>query len=283
MAKHPDVFPKLYISVIKSGEESGKLDQVLLNLAEQMEKDYELISKLKSAMTYPAVIFVTLIAVAVLIMIFVMPQLEKVFNDTGVSLPVMTKILLLMSRTLSKYWWAFAIAAAGFVIFMAKFIKTKLGSQIFDLVKIKTPILKGIFVKIYSARFARTSHTLISSGVAINEIFDTVGQVINNSYYAKDLEKISEKIKSGKPLSMSLEQTHRFPHLMSSLVKVGEKSGKIDYVLGTLADYFEREVDRATANLSALIEPVIMLVLGVGVGLVIVSVLMPIYGLVNTI
>lgn len=283
MAKYPDIFPSLYISVIKSGEESGKLDNVLLNLSEQMEKDHELISKVKSAMTYPILILGTLVGVAALILIFVMPQLEKVFLDTGVKLPMMTRALLSTSRLLSHYWWAFSIGLVGLIIFLAKFIKTKIGSQAFDYIKIKSPILGGIFVKIYSARFSRTSFTLISSGVAINEIFDTVGQVVNNSFYAKDLEKISEMIKAGKPFSSSIEQCHRFPHLVSSLLKVGEKSGKIDYVLGTLAEYFEREVDRATSNLSALIEPVIMLILGIGVGLVVISVLMPIYGLVNAI
>ncbi|MFA6422911.1 MAG: type II secretion system F family protein [Patescibacteria group bacterium] len=281
LAKHPDVFPPLYTSIIKSGEESGKLDIVLLNLSEQLDKNYKLTAKVKSAMTYPALIFVTLLVVATLIMIFVMPQLEKVFNDTGVKLPMITRILLGTSRFLVKYWYILLVAVIALSIGFMKFIKTNSGRHYFDLFKIKAPILGGIFQKIYAARFARSAYTLISSGVPINQIFTTVGQVIDNSIYATKLDKTCEEIKAGRPLSAIFEENKLFPHLVPSLLKVGEKSGKTDYVLETLSDYYESEVDIVTSNLSSIIEPVIMIVLGIGVGFVIISVLMPIYGLVG--
>ena len=279
--KYPNVFPPIYSSVVQSGEKSGKLDNVLFNLSEQMQKDAELVSKVKGALTYPALILFTLLVVGAVILIFVIPQLEKTFNDVGVPLPLVTKILLWSSHFMVNFWWLIIIVLVGFTIFFLNFIRTKIGIRLFDRIKFNIPLFKNLFVKIYTARFARTAYTLISSGVPINEIFKISGQVINNVWYADEMDKVCEEIKAGKPLSGAIDNTHKFPHLVSSLIKVGEQSGKIDYVLETIADYYEKEVDADANKLSTLIEPVVMIVLGFGVGFVVISVLMPIYKLVE--
>lgn len=283
LSMFPDIFSEIYISMVDSGEKSGKVDEVLTQLASQLEKDYELTRKIRGALSYPIFVMIALVAVMVLILTYIIPQLKLIFEDSGVKLPVMTRVIIGLSEYLKVYGLYIFIALFILIVLLMRWRKTASGRKTFDKAILKLPVFGVLLKKTYMARFSRTFASLTASGLPLLEVFKVSGNTIGNVVYQEEIEKIAQKVQSGQPVSITLKQSEIFPKMIGQLSTVGEKSGNLDEVFVTLANFFERDVDNITANLSAILEPLLMVVLGVGIGLIIVSVLQPIYGLVNAI
>lgn len=283
IAQYPRIFSKFYIAVIHSGEKSGKLDEVLARLAEQLQKDYDLITKIKAAITYPILVIVTLVGIVILMLIFVIPQLKTIFRDMGVELPLVTRIILGTSDLIINYWYIIILLLLGLALGWRFWMRTAAGKLIWDRFKLKIPLIGPIIRKIYMTRFCRTTGTLVASGLPILNIIDTIGDVIDNRVYQNAFKKISKDIENGIQFSVTLKKQMIFPAMIYHLIAIGEKSGKLDYVLLSMADFFDKEVEATTSNLATLIEPILIIIIGAGVGLVVASVIMPIYSLVNVI
>lgn len=284
LEKHPKIFPKLYVAVTSSGERSGKLDEVLERLSDQLQKDYDLIAKVKSAVTYPVVVVCALVGVLILMLIFVVPQLKSIFSEMGVALPLPTRILLGTSSFLVNYWYIVIVLIVGIYFAIRYWAKTPKGGLAIDKFKIRVPIFGKLVQKIYMARFTRTTGTLVAAGLPMLEILATVKEVVGNKFYQPAFLQISKDVESGVTLSNALKK-HRqiFPPMIAHMVSVGEKSGKVDEVLFHLAEFYDKEVETTTESLASLIEPILILIIGAGIGVAIASIIMPIYSLVNVI
>lgn len=283
LSKHKNIYPNFYIAVVASGEKSGKLDKVLISLADQLQKDYDLISKVKAAISYPVVIVFALVGIMILMLIFVIPTLKTIFSEMGVPLPIFTRILLGTSSLLIDFWYIVIIAIVGLYFAVKFWSKTRKGGFIIDSIKIKIPIFGALLKKIYLARFARTTATLIESGLPMLEVLTTDKEVVGNLFFDPIFDAIGKDVESGVALSIALKKHKVFPIMIGQMVSVGERSGKIDGVLFQLADFYDKEVEATTASLASLIEPILILLIGGGIGVAIASVIMPIYSLVNVI
>lgn len=286
MGKFPNIFSNLYISIAASGEESGKLDEVLLRLADQLQKDYDLNQRIKNATTYPLVVVIALIGIMIMLLIFVVPKLKNIFDEMGVELPWITRVLLGSSDYMLKYWYIVIILIIGIYLFFRFWSKSPDGALAIDRMKIKMPIFGGLMRQIYLARFSRTMATLISSGLPMLAIIDTVKQVVGNKVYAQAFEEIGHDIESGVTLSTALRKHNHdkiFPSMIAQMTAMGEKSGKVDYVLFEVADFYDKEVAGTTDNMATLIEPILILIIGAAVAAAIAAVILPMYSLVNVI
>jgi len=283
LAKYPKVFSKFYVSIVRAGEKSGKLDEVLERLSDQLQKDYDLITKIKAAVTYPILVVVALIGIMIVMLIFVVPQLKAIFADLGAELPLLTRIILGTSDIIRNFWYIFILLIIGIYVGTRFWISSPSGGLTYDKIKLRLPLIGGIIKKLYMARFARTMGTLVASGLPMLDIIDTVKDVLTNKVYQAGFENISKDVESGITLSTSLKKQGIFPPMIYNLIATGEKSGKLDDVLLSMADFFDKEVEASTSNLATLIEPILIIIIGAGVGLVVASVLMPIYSLVNVI
>lgn len=283
LAKYPESFSEIYINMVQSGEESGKLEMVLNRLAKQLEKDYELGRKIRGALAYPIFVLVALVIVVGLIMAFVIPQLKLVFDEAEVKLPLLTRIMISVSYFVKDFGIFLIIFAVGAIIGISRYRKTPTGKKIFDNTILKIPVFGLLLKKSYMARFTRTFASLTASGLPLIDVFTVSGQTIGNSIYKDEIYKMASEVKSGKQMSVTFKNSLIMPKMIGQLATVGEKSGNIDEVFNTLADFFDRDVDSITANLSVMLEPILMAIMGVGIGLVIIAVLQPIYGLVNAI
>ncbi len=283
MEKYPDSFDDVYVNSVRAGEKSGKVDMVLIRLAQQLEKDYSLTSKVKGAMIYPAVILTALVAVMILVLIFIIPQLKEVFDEVGVPLPLLTRIVLGLSAFLQSYFIYIIIVGVGIGIALRYYGKTDKGRHLFDQLKLKIPVMGGLYKKTYMAKFTRTFASLSSSGLPLLDIFKSSRDVVTNVIYQDEIDKMTKKVENGESISKVLKDCPLFPSMIGQLATVGEKSGNIDEVFDSMANFFDKEVENITNNLSTLLEPLLMVVMGVGIGVLIVSVLQPIYGLVEVI
>ena|SRR3990167_2515704 len=283
LSKHPKVFTTFFISIINSGEKSGKLDEVLDRLTMQLQKDYDIHSKVLNALLYPAFILVALIGVVLLMIIFVMPQVRGIFEEMEVELPLLTRIVLGISGVIEKWWWALGILFLLLFIVLKALMANQNIKKSWDKLLIGIPIYGKFIKKIYMANFNRNMATLISSGLPMIESINTTKGVINNVLYREALERIAKDVENGVQLSNSLKKEKIFPVMISQLVNIGERSGKLDKVLNDTADFFDREVETTTKNLTTIIEPLLTIIMGIGVALVVTAVIMPIYSLVNAI
>lgn len=282
MDKHPGIFPSVYINLIKSGERSGKLEDVLFKLADQQEKDYELISKVRGAMIYPIVIFAALLGVMAIIILFVMPQIQKVFDDLDAALPLPTRILLSTSAFAREWFFVIAALVVGGIVGLRIYVKRSEAAHVWwDRVKLKIPIFGPLMKKIAMARFTRTTATLIAAGLPMLEILDTVAEVMGNVVYRDAVRRTRNQVEAGMALSKALGDEKIIPTIVSQVVAIGEKSGNLDFSLSNIADFYDKEVDATTRNLSSILEPILMIAIGIGVGFVVISVISPIYNLVN--
>lgn len=281
MAKFPDSFSEVYVNTVKSGEKSGKLDSVLDGLTIQLEKDYEISSKLRGAMTYPIFVLVTLVVVMAVVLIVIIPQLKSIFDEVDAPLPALTRGVIALSEFLKNniIWIVVGIFLIG--IALRYFAKTQEGRRVFDYIKIRIPVIGTLLKKTYMAKFTRTFAGLTAAGLPLLDIFDTTKKVVGNVYYEDEIEKMARKVEVGQSVSRVLKESEIFPKMIGHLAAVGEKSGSMDKVFESLANFFDKEVENITNNLSTMLEPVLMVVMGIGIGLVIMSVLQPIYGLVN--
>jgi type IV pilus assembly protein PilC len=283
LERHPQVFNAVFTFLVAAGESSGTLDDALNRLANQQEKDQKIISKIRSAMIYPAIVLVVIILVLALMLVAVVPEVAGVYKSLGKSTPLTTQILLDLSKFTKAFWWLVLIALAGIFFAIRAYMRTESGRHLRDRLIFKIPVASSLAGKLYMARFTRTQQTLVASGVPVIEALNISRNTINNSLVEADVDKAIEKVKAGIALSVPLSESKYFPMLVSQLLKVGEQTGNVEQMLGKLADHFEDEVDEMVNNLSTLIEPVLMIVLGVLVGGMIAAVLGPIYGLIGAV
>jgi type IV pilus assembly protein PilC len=280
LAKYPDVFNQVYISLVAAGEASGTLDATLERLANQQEKDAEILSKVRGAMVYPAIVLVVMAVVMSFMVVKVLPQVEVMYKGIpGATLPLVTKLMLILAHAVSKYWYMVIIGVilAGF--FTSRWARTLGGKRVVDKAKMKAWPIGSLFMKVYMARFARTGTTLIASGVPLIHMMEITGAAIDNVHIENSLAKAIEKVKGGKSLSDSLEGDPNFLELVPDMLKIGEQSGAMEQMLAKTADYYEREVDNEIKTVSTIIEPVLMIILGVFAFIIVAAVLLPIYNL----
>jgi type II secretory pathway component PulF len=282
MAKHQDVFGNVYINLVMSGEASGSLDKSLVYLADQLEKDYELKGKVTSAMTYPAFVLTALVGITLLMFKFVLPNLTSVLLEQGGSLPLTTQIIISATAFINVYWWLVLIVIAGLILGTRYYISTTDGRRNWDSLKIHLPVIGDIFQKIYLARFARNLSTLVIGGIPIIKAMQIVAEIINNVIYREIILDTVTKIQAGKTISEGLMGHKEFPGLVTQMVRVGEQTAQLDDIMAKLANFYEKEVDNKVSTLTTLLEPIIMIILGIGVGILVAGILLPIYNLANT-
>lgn len=284
LAKYPDVFGELFINMVRVGETAGNLDEVLNIVAVQLEKEHGLTSKVKGAMVYPAVIMVVMVGVAIIMLTFVLPKLMTVYTDSGVKLPVATQFLINLSNAFRDHGLLIGISFIILIIFLRYFLRQKSGKRILSWILLKFPLFSSLVKQTNCARFTRIYSSLLKSGVGAIEALKIIAHTLTNYYYQKALLDSVDDIQKGVNLSKVLaDHSDIFPLLVSQIVQVGEETGKTEDVLLQLAEFYEGEVDQITKNLSAVIEPLLMVVMGVGVGFFCVALLQPMYGMMDTI
>lgn len=276
-SKHPQIFNQIFVSVLKAGEKSGKLEEVLLRLADQMEKDYDVKSKVKGALSYPIFVLSATFIIVGLIMIFVIPQIQAVFQENNTQLPFLTQIIIGISMLIRHQYIYLISAVAGLIWAYRIYSRSPSGIKNIDTFKLHIPVLGNLIKKSGMARFARTFSTLMAAGLPMLEIFDTSKTVIGNSVFEKEITLVSKDVENGLELSAALRKQPNIPKMMVQLTAVGEKSGNIDEVYDNMANFMEKEVDHLTQNLATLLEPALMLIMGVVIGTIVVSILLPIY------
>ncbi len=282
-AKRPKVFSDFFVNIVRSGESSGKLDDVLNYLADEMEKNYDMTSKIKGAMIYPIFITIALICVAVVLMIYIIPSLTSTFADSGMELPWATRAVMAVSDFLQKYIILIVLAMIGLFILLRFYAKTYGGKRNLDILKLRLPIFGKLFKYIYLMRFTRSLSTLLKGGVTITRSLEIVADVVGNTIYKELILETLESINDGNPLSLVLENSSYVPSMVPQMISVGEKTGKIDAVLDRVTNFYTRESSNMLDNLSKLMEPVIMVIMGIGVGIMVAAVLLPMYNMANAI
>jgi type IV pilus assembly protein PilC len=280
-AKHPDVFSEVFIALISAGELSGTLDESLQRVANQQEKDAAIASKIKGALTYPVIVLFVIFGVLIFMLVTVVPQVEKLYEDLGKSLPILTQIMVNTADVLTKFWWLAIIVIGIGVYFFIQFLKTEMGIKFADTFKVKVPLFGKLFQKLYMARFARTGQTLLSTGVSMLDMMKVTSRAINNTLIEEAILRAADKVQGGKALSVALEPEPVISSLVPQMIKIGEQSGRIDEMMGKVAQVFEDELDEQIRTISTLIEPILMVVLAVVAGGMVGAILLPIYGLVN--
>ena len=280
MGKYPDVFNQVYISLIAAGEASGTLDKALERLADQQEKDADIVAKVRGAMIYPLIVLVVMIIVVVFMLVKVLPQVQTLYAETGgVSLPVVTQVLLAVSSFVIGWWWALLIALVLLVAFGSRWARSLGGKAVIDKVKMKAWPVGTLFMKMYMARFSRTGTTLVASGVPLIQMLNITASAVDNMYVADSINKATEKVKAGKSLGQSLEGDPNFLELVPNMLKIGEQSGSMEQMLGKAADYYEKELDNEIKAIQTIIEPVMMILMGLVAFTIVAAVLLPIYNL----
>lgn len=282
LSKYPNVFSDIYINMVRAGEAGGILDEILKRLASQVEQDAMMRKKIKSAMMYPIVIFSITIIAFFGVMMFVIPRIAKILNDLGgpdAQLPVYTRAMLGISSFMQHNFIIVGIVLFGSVWLIRRYIKTPGGKYKFHSLLLKLPVLKGLITKVAIARFARTFASLMSAGVSVLDALEVTGGAIGNKVIEAELKEAAKWVKNGKQLSESLSTSHHFPPIVAQMLAIGEETGQIDTILVTVADFYEEEVETMIDGLSALIEPLMIVVLGGLVGVIAASVMGPIASL----
>ncbi len=282
LSKHPNVFGDVYVSLVRSGEVTGSLDKSFSYLADQLEKDYELRSKVKSAMTYPMFVVGALFTVGVLMFKFVLPKLTAVLEEQGGQLPLVSQYLIGFTKFFDKFWWLVILIIGGVVLGIRFYVSTRSGRSNWDRLKINLPVVGDIFKKIYLARFSRNLSTLVMGGIPIIKAMQIIADLINNVIYKEIVLEGVSKISNGKSVSESLMGHPEFPNIVIQMVRVGEQTAELDSILAKMATFYEKEVDTKVSTLTTLLEPIIMIVLGLGVGVLVAGILLPIYNLAST-
>lgn len=276
-------FPVIFVGLIKAGELSGQLSKTLGELTQHLVREYNLVKKIKSALAYPIILLIASFGVVIMLMVFVLPRLTKAFSQGGVTLPLPTRIVLAISNAMTYSFILDLIVLVAIIWFFAFFRKTKAGRRFFFKIGLKTPVVKEIVKKVALVRFSRTLGTLIASGIPITEALRLTANSVGNDFYKDAILESEKQIKNGVPFSRTLEpHPEYFPRFLVGLIIVGEKTGTLDGVLKTFADFYDEEIDNDLKDLTTFIEPVLLLIMGLIIGTIAVSILMPIYRLVGS-
>lgn len=282
LEKYPNVFNRVYVSLVAAGEASGTLDKALERLADQQEKDADIVSKVRGAMIYPLIVLFVMGCVVVFMIVKVLPQVESIYAGLpGTSLPILTRLLLMVSHFVTRFWWVVLILLGLSVFFGSRWARTLGGRSIIDTIKMRAWPIGNLYMKMYMARFARTGTTLVASGVPLLQVLDITAEAVDNVHIAGSIHRAMDKVKGGKALSDSLENDNNFLELVPNMLRIGEQSGSMEVMMAKVADYYEKEVDNEIKAISTIIEPVMMIVMGVIAIIIVAAILLPIYGLVN--
>lgn len=283
LSRHPDVFNTFYISMVHSGEESGKLKETLEYLANYLERNYELVQKTKKALTYPVFVIVVFIAVMIIMTVFVLPKLADLLTENGKELPFFTKVIMGFSHLIINYWWAIIPGIVGVGFYLNRYGKTIEGKAYFDSIKLKIPVINVLYTKLFLSRFADNINTMLESGVAIVQALQITAEVVDNYVFKKVLERVAEKVRNGRSLSMALAEEKLIPNIMVQMTRIGEETGELGYMLKNIAGFYKRELEQTIDNAVALIEPVMIVAMGIAVGILVGSVIVPMYDVVTSI
>jgi type IV pilus assembly protein PilC len=283
LKEHPRVFTSLYANMVEAGEAGGILDTILNRLAQYMEKAMALKRKVKSAMIYPSTIVSVAILVVIFLLIFVIPTFKSMFAGFGAALPLPTQIVLESSRIVRQYWYLGAGAIVLLVVSTRSWYATNSGRTAIDAFMLKTPVFGILIRKVAVAKFTRTLGTLVSSGVAILDGLDITARTAGNKIVEMAVQKTRASISEGKTIAEPLKESGVFPPMVVQMIAVGEQTGALDAMLGKIADFYDEEVDQAVANLTSLLEPMLMVFLGVVIGGVVIAMYLPIFKLVTVV
>ena len=278
--KHPEVFDKVYLALVRAGEISGTLDKALKRIADQQEKDQAMLRKIRGAMVYPGIVLIVILGVIVFMMVTIVPQVSKLYEVHHKELPILTKLLVMTSDFVVHFWWLVIIIAGALVYFGRQWLHTESGIKFSDGLKLNFPLFGKLFQKMYMARFTRTGETLLSTGVPMLDMLNICTDAVNNVYISKGINNAAEMVKGGVALSKAIEGEDYIAPLIPQMIKIGEQSGQIDQMLGKVATVYEDELDEQIKTISTTIEPVLMVVMAIFAGGIVVAILFPIYGLV---
>ncbi len=280
LAKYPNVFDDVYVSLIAAGEASGTLDASLERLATQQEKDSEVVSKIRGALIYPIIVLLVLFGVATFMTTTVLPQVVSLYKSLpGAHLPFITVWMLGISHFITRFWWiALLLLIAGAYV-LRSWLKTPEGRRFFDQLKLRIWPIAPLMNKLYMSRFARTSSTLVGSGVPMIKMLNTTSEAVGNSIVAASINRAAEEVKGGKALSDALKGDPNFLELVPDMIHIGEQSGQLQEMMAKTADYYEKEVDNQIKSISTIIEPALMIIVGILALIIVAGVLLPIYSL----
>ncbi|MCR4334267.1 MAG: type II secretion system F family protein [Patescibacteria group bacterium] len=279
LAKHPKVFSEFYINMVKSGEESGRLDETFLYLADYLDRTYEVSSKARNALIYPAFVVFTFITVMVLMLTLVIPKISGILKESGQTIPIYTEVILGISDFFVNYGLILAAIVVIGSFFLWRFIQTDAGRLSLDRFKISIPFVSVLYKKLYLARISDNMNTMLLSGIPMIRVLELTSSVIDNQVYKNILENALELVKGGSSVSEALSRNNEIPGIMIQMMKIGEETGELGNILKTLAKFYTREVNNAVDTLVDLIEPVMIVMLGLGVGFLLAAVLIPIYNI----
>jgi type IV pilus assembly protein PilC len=279
LSKHKQVFSDFYVNMVKAGEESGKLTQTFSYLADYLDRQYQLTSKTKNALIYPMFVIGVFILVMCMMFVFIIPKLALIIRESSVDIPFFTKIIMKTSDIFINYGIFLLIAVVIFVIFIVRFSRSQSGRLYFDRLKITTPIFKNIYTKLYLSRISDNMDTMLSSGIPIVRSIELTSAVVGNRVFEEILKDVSESVKGGSFLSDAFSKHKEVPPIMSGMIRVGEETGSLGNILKTLGHFYNREVNEAVDTLVGLIEPIMIVILGLGVGILLSAILMPIYNI----
>ncbi|HBI6982923.1 TPA: type II secretion system F family protein [Clostridium perfringens] len=283
MRKRKDVFPNLLTSMIDAGERSGNLDIILKRMSEYYEKETKIRGKIKSAMIYPIVLGVVAIIAITFILTFVMPTFVQMFEENNVDLPMSTKMILGTSKMLGKYGIIIFLILVTAIILLGKYLKSEEGQYKLSIINLKIPVIKKLTQKIIVSRFTRTMGIVSSSGMSLVTSLEIVASVVGNKIAEKELLKVKEKVLKGEGLGDSIMKIKIFPPMLASMVKVGEEAGSLDSILDKTADFYDDELEREIQTATALIEPAMIVVMGIIIGFLLISILTPMFKMYNSI
>jgi len=283
MSSYPVIFPDLFVNMIRTGEESGTLENVLSHLTLQLEREHDLRSKIQGALIYPAVIMVAMVGIGILMLITVVPNLSATFEELQIPLPATTRAIISFADFLTTFWYLAILLALGGVAVGYQALRTKAGKNLVDTVILRTPIVGPIVKKVNTAFFARTMSSLIGAGIPMVRALEVTATVLGNTHFRKVLRKGAEEMRKGVKLSAVLAQhTNLYPIVVVQMVEVGEETGQTAELLAKLADFFEEEVTNITKNLASIIEPILMLIIGAVVGFFAISMIQPMYSMLGS-
>lgn len=282
LAKHPAVFSSFYVSMIKVGEESGKLDQVLVYLSDYMDRTYAVTSKAKHALVYPIFVILAFIGVMVLMFTVIIPRIAPILEETGSELPIYTKAVLSTSDFLINYGIFILVALIIGGFFLLKYFQTDNGKTTLSNIKLSVPYVSNLYKKLYLSRISDNLNTMIAAGITVLQSLESTAPTLGNDVYSAILNEAAEEVKGGKSLSSVFAKYDEIPSIMTQMIRIGEESGELGSILKTLAKFYEREVITAVDTVVDLIQPAIIIVLGLGIGFLLAAVLMPIYNIAAT-
>jgi type IV pilus assembly protein PilC len=283
MSKHPKVFNRLYVAMVRAGETGGVLDGVLIRLAETLEYQVNLRQKVKSAMTYPVVVFVMVVLILAAMLIFIVPMFESLYSELGGVLPLPTRILLAVSNTVAKFWYIVLAIFIAIGYGMKRYAATDRGRYQIDVMILKAPIFGDLFHKVALSRFSRTLAVLMRSGVPILQALDIVSETVGNQVIGRAIIDVQTSVKEGESIAKPLATHKVFPPMVVQMLAVGEETGALDTMLMKIADFYDQEVESTVEALTSLIEPVLIAFMGVTVGSMVVALYMPMFNIINLI